>query len=63
MLPSLSLFNKIIEGNIDVIKTMNLLHQIGSLSCLFSTCIYNRAFHIQEGQLLASVIRIKYLPL
>ena len=31
VLPSISLLDKIIEGNIDVVKTVNLLYQNGSL--------------------------------
>ena len=46
MLHSIPHLHKIIEGNIDVIKTMNLLYQNESL------CIYNYIFDVQEGELL-----------
>ena len=60
-----SLLNTIIEGNFEVIKTVNLLYQNGSLSKdikLLLICIYNRAFDIQGRELLVWMIKIKCVP-
>ena len=44
MLSSISLLNKIIQGNFDVFKTVNLLYQSGSLSKDIQSALYLHVF-------------------
>ena len=65
VLPSVSLLNKITEGNTDIMKTANLLFikmEVRQRTwCLFTICIYNRAFHIQEGELFVWLMKKMFI--